>query len=107
MRINLREVLLIGRHFQLIAALASVMVLLMATEAHAQRRKPPGASVSATEHFGAKPPPKEEPGPQSVKPTAGEEDARPGVGGVSKEPPVATKARSVRRDPAAQPTPKP
>lgn len=98
---------MIRRHFQLVAALAAAAVFLSATEAQAQRRKPAQPAVSATEHFGARPPPKDEPGPQSATQTAGEEDARPGVGEVSKEPPAETKARSIRLDPAAQPTPKP
>lgn len=95
------------RNFQLIAALAVATVFLACGEAQAQRRTPSEAAVSGTEHFGDKPPPKEVLGPASAKPISGEEDARPGVGEVSKEPAVATKARSVRRDPAEQPKPKP
>lgn len=95
------------RNFQLVAALAAAALLLACGEAQAQRRKPSEAAVSGTEHFGDKPPSKEVLGPASAKPVSGEEDARPGVGEVSKEPTVATKARSVRRDPAEQPKPKP
>ncbi|RNJ49746.1 hypothetical protein [Methylocystis hirsuta] len=95
-----------SRHCSLIAALGAAIFLGGAT-AEAQRRTPSEAGVSPTEHFGEKAPPKEEPAPQSTKPVSGEEDARPGVGEVSKEPQVPTKARSIRRDPAAQPTPKP
>ncbi|MGJ0451869.1 MAG: hypothetical protein ACR65T_01355 [Methylocystis sp.] len=95
------------RNFQLVAALAAAALLLACGEAQAQRRTPSEATVSGTEHFGDKPPPKAVLGPASEKPITGEEDARPGVGEVSKEPQVPTKARSIRRDPAAQPTPKP
>ena len=95
-----------SRHCSLIAPLIAAIFLGGAT-AEAQRRTPSEAGVSPTEHFGEKAPPKEEPAPQSKKPVSGEEDARPGVGEVSKEPQVPTKARSIRRDPAAQPTPKP
>jgi hypothetical protein len=97
---------LASRHCWLIAALSAAIFLGGAT-AQAQRRTPPEAGVSPTEHFGEKAPPKEEVAPPSKKPVSGEEDARPGVGEVSKEPQVPTKARSIRRDPAAQPTPKP
>jgi len=95
------------RNFQFVAGLAAAAIFLACGEAQAQRRRPSEAAVSGTEHFGDKAPPKEALGPASAKPVAGEEDARPGVGEVSKEPPVATKARSVRRDPAEQPKPKP
>lgn len=95
------------RFLNLAALMATAAALALATPVHAQRRTPSEAPVSATDHFGDKPPPKEQPGPQSLKPVSGEEEARPGVADVSKEPPVATRARSVRRDPAAQPTPKP
>ncbi|CCJ06217.1 Hypothetical protein BN69_0766 [Methylocystis sp. SC2] len=93
-------------HRWLIAALSAAIFLGSAT-AEAQRRTPSDAAVSPTEHFGEKAPLKEEPAPQRKKPVSGEEDARPGVGEVSKEPQVPTKARSIRLDPAAQPTPKP
>ena len=94
------------RHYSLVAALGAA-IFLSGAPAEAQRRTPSEDSVSATERFGSKPAPKEEAAPPSKKPISGEEDARPGVGEVSKEPLVSTKARSVRRDPAAQPTPKP
>lgn len=94
-------------NFQLAGTLAVAAVFLACGEAQAQRRTPSGPAVSGTEHFGDKPPSKEVLAPASAKPISGEEDARPGVGEVSKEPPVATKARSVRRDPAEQPKPKP
>jgi hypothetical protein len=93
-------------HYTFFAALGAAIFLGGAT-AEAQRRTPSEAGVSPTEHFGDKAPPKEEAAPQTKKPVSGEEDARPGVGEVSKEPQVPTKARSIRRDPAAQPTPKP
>ena len=95
-----------SRHYSLIAAVIAA-VFLIGAPAAAQRRPTSEAGVSPTEHFGEKAPPKEEAAPQSKKPVSGEEDARPGVGEVSKEPQVPTKARSIRRDPAAQPTPKP
>ncbi len=96
------------KHFLSLAALlASATAFAALTPAHAQRRTPSEAPVSTTDYFGDKPPPKDQPGPQSLRPVSGEEDARPGVADVSKEPPAPTKARSIRRDPAAQPTPKP
>ncbi|TLG78841.1 hypothetical protein FEV16_02050 [Methylocystis sp. B8] len=100
------EALLTRRHYLLVTALGAAIVLYGAT-AQAQRRTPSGSAVSPTEHFGDKAPPKEEAAPPSKKPISGEEEARPGVGEVSKEPPVPTKARSIRLDPKAQPTPKP
>ena len=100
------EGLLAKCHYSLVVVLG-VSMLFCAASAQAQRRTPSEAVVSPTEHFGSKPPPKEEASPPSMNPTSGEEDARPGVGEVSKEPPVSTKARSIRLDPSAQPTPKP
>ena len=94
------------RHYLLVTALGAAIVLYGAT-AQSQRRFPSGSAVSPTEHFGDKAPPKEEAAPPVKNPVSGEEEARPGVGEVSKEPLVSTKARSIRMDPSAQPTPKP
>jgi len=94
------------RHYPLVVALG-VAIFLSSSTAQAQRRTPSEAAVSPTESFAGKSPPKEEATPPSQKPISGEEEARPGVGEVSKEPPVPTKARSIRLDPKAQPTPKP
>lgn len=69
------------RNFQLVAALSAAALLLACGEAQAQRREPSEATVSGTEHFGDKPPPKAVLGPASEKPITAKKT--PGRGSVN------------------------